>query len=1545
MHLSTDQLETLLLEALPPLHRRVRHASAGALAQRLVETCPRPAGADGLAPWLGVALEVLETELAAVHAELIQFTRLHNEAVDDTARREVLVNHLKATVKDRKERREDLRALDRWMGFDALRERQEKRRHKLLIEEETALRALTGILAVTTPQEMQPSAVALARQLLDRAVDAPRAQNRFAALEAFRQLTQAVPGVASTLPEVGPTLTSLAGQEDVSPFFQAEALRALLTVDALTGLALLRQRVRANAPSEKDFLFRRQVLEQCSPLLTEEQRLALLTEVAHHDPSEYVRMGLCALVATRPEGQPLLRRLAGLEKVPAIAKDAAARTLSESSPRVRTAAVLAAVEAALSTPKVKGPALQVLVDVLGQDTAPLVLRVSCERAAALAEALGAAGLGPAHAALLDAVESLATQEAGTGPVVEAAAAAAQVLRRVKDPVRQAWTAFLAERITRLKPGGRTRVTLEPLPENLPAMPEGPEWLGAILADLSQDGHGLYAERSKKALTLWHGDRQQRRLWRMWHELGRPAPNKRQAFLHTTGRVMPGTLRAHPGHLDEITETLVPGERVHVASQGSWGRHLPTVDDLLDLPLSKDGKVHLFSSHGETVLVPPASRLRRLANRLKVTKDYRRLATLRLDSLGGEEPRERRRFVEQVEKDLGVQVRFTPYGQGQKVPAPLATLFQDTAETVAKPTTLHTPALLGLQSGFLALLTERILENEGYFLGMGGNGIAALGLFTAALFSVFLGDTYVKRQNVRKAREQIPLCIGGWGTRGKSGTERLKAALFSGMGFEVFAKTTGSEAMFVHSAPGAGPSEFFIFRPYDKATIWEQKDMVELGARLGTEVFLWECMALQPNFVELLQNDWMKDDFATLTNAYPDHEDIQGPAGMDVASVITHFMPKGGKVVTTEDHFLPLFKQKAQEKDTTLLHSAWWEAELIPEELLALFPYREHPRNMALVATLAEQLGVSRPYALALMAEHVQPEIGVLKVFPQTRVRGRLLTFINGHSANERTGFMNNWTRTGLGDVDPESNPERAVITVINNRWDRVSRSEVFARIMVEDAPADRHVLIGTNLEGLQKYVRDALDRYLAGTDVVAVEELSTPEGAGRAEVRLAKALARLKVPRPTAQTFLDRFGRYAAGAGLKVTPTVALNAAVEKALSGAGDDVGVEKVRRTLEREVGSLLDEALGPVSRVQSQPLPEVLTPATKDEVREHALYLLARMAVHARLKQALPRDASGDAAGRVKAFHARFREAYKAMFLEQVVPVSDAQATGDQVVDACARAVAPGMQVSIMGAQNIKGTGLDWVYRWMALDRVTSALKALEGTSVEARRRALESLETFDDSGFVDAGLARTVLPRLVEKANSPDEADRLRKLAERARQRHESKLSALKHTAAGGATQTVVRKLEKVFDYLDSVTRRRLSEMLLEDLEKGRVSHARAAVETRKLYERQKGGWLFRGLKKQQPKRLGPVPVEAPVLPPVTEAEASSPLPQPQVVFTKSVELRGTSVTVPLRHLHTSETNAMAKGEGPVLPRDATVKPQGPDVPKPEASGDDAGEPLS
>ncbi|HZI13252.1 MAG TPA: hypothetical protein VE153_22920, partial [Myxococcus sp.] len=212
MPLPSDPLEAQLLEALPPLHQRIRHSVVEALAQRLQET-PRPHGPGDVLPlWLHGALQSLVAEVAAVEAESLALIRRYHEAQDSEARRDVLVAYLTETVKDRKERREDIRALDRWLGLDALRERLEKKRHQLLVQEETALRCLTGLLprlnerlVITHADQLRT----LTGELLARTVDAPRPQNRLAALECFHALVCRVPQLASALPEAGATLTGL----------------------------------------------------------------------------------------------------------------------------------------------------------------------------------------------------------------------------------------------------------------------------------------------------------------------------------------------------------------------------------------------------------------------------------------------------------------------------------------------------------------------------------------------------------------------------------------------------------------------------------------------------------------------------------------------------------------------------------------------------------------------------------------------------------------------------------------------------------------------------------------------------------------------------------------------------------------------------------------------------------------------------------------------------------------------------------------------------------------------------------------------------------------------------------------------------------------------------------------------------------------------------------------------------------------------------------------------------------------------------------------
>ncbi len=946
---------------------------------------------------------------------------------------------------------------------------------------------------------------------------------------------------------------------------------------------------------------------------------------------------------------------------------------------------------------------------------------------------------------------------------------------------------------------------------------------------------------------------------MLHELRNPLPNKRQAWVHTTGRTYPGELRAHPTLLDEATATTVPGERVTVDSEGSWARHLPGVDDVLDLPVWSGRPVEVVSSLGTTIVEGPPTRLRRLANRVRIAWRYRELAGARLASLRTYRDRRRRRYVEELARRYGVAMRFEPHRRdaagavAAPVPPAVTELFVGAEEAAASSPSAASGVTALALAGPLTELGDWLASHRAYFTSPTQNSQLALVAFGGALATLFFTGGWRKRREIEHARAAIPLTIGGWGTRGKSGTERLKAGMLDGLGFEVFVKTTGCEAMFIHSAPMAQPVEIFIYRPYDKATIWEQRALLLLAARLRAEVFLWECMALNPRYVQQLQRDWMKDDLVTLTNCYPDHEDIQGPAGFNVADVITEFIPDRSTLVTSEASYLPMFRDVCRRRGTTLYTVGERDAELIADDVLDLFPYREHPRNIALVTRVAVELGLEPDLARLTMAQNVVPDLGVLKAYPRCRVRGRYLTFVCGNSANERTGFMNNWRRMKLDQLDLDREPHRLVVTVVNNRADRISRSEVFARILVRDVAFDRHVLIGTNLKGLRGFLDAALDDYLRETSLVEPDELRPGAVPDVVATRVARELGNLRIPRPAAEAALVRLAIYAAPAGAVVDATRrdALAAEVTRWLrDGLDGAVELADVRKQVQGD-RALVDAARAAlVARTTPEPeddWPETLESPTVDDAIEAFTAELARMVVRARLEDRLTRLFAAPSEAARGAFRAEFAAAYRAMFLAQVEVIEDAGATGDQIIERCARSVPPGSEVTLMGTQNIKGTGLDFVYRWLALDLVVRTLREQASGREDRRLAALIELEGFEDHGLVDTGLARAILARLPPHRPGPDEAAARQRIAAKVEAIWQRRRAALVEQKKAGLLDRVAAWTEGWLDWMDSVRRTHAARRIVDDLVEQRISHGRASIEMRKLVGRVKGGWLVKALR--------------------------------------------------------------------------------------------------
>ena len=538
----------------------------------------------------------------------------------------------------------------------------------------------------------------------------------------------------------------------------------------------------------------------------------------------------------------------------------------------------------------------------------------------------------------------------------------------------------------------------------------------------------------------------------------------------------------------------------------------------------------------------------------------------------------------------------------------------------------------------------------------------------------------------------------------------------------------------------------------------------------------------------------------------------------MARVIGTFMPEAGTVFTAEEQMLPLIRDAARRRGSELVCVTPTDAALLPADLLARFPYNEHPSNIAMVLALAEHLGIDREWALVKMADHVVADLGVLKTYPTVSFAGRRLTFSNGMSANERAGFLSNWTRLGYGELDPDAQPDTCSVVVVNNRADRVPRSHVFAQVVARDAICEHIVLIGTNLVAMRRFIVEEFDGWL--------ETVSLGESAGveAAMVRAHTTLARVRVSHSLG-TLTERL-------------LLALVA------TGLGKDDAAERVRAVVASgrieqptEASALASELSGDYAEPADAGPGSVPTAL---DVRSH-LERLCRQ--HAEAKQVLGEVRSLLERGDGAAAHAALRGFLRRLWQERIVVVEDSRATGDQVIERIARSFSPGLSARVLGCQNIKGTGLDFAYRWVSIGDVDGALGRLENEP-RAREAALYWLRSHGDYGLCDARFALSRVRALAESTD-PEWAPHQGELATLVQ--HLTRVEAARAARLGGApTRSRMARLldaiEPLVDHLDSVRRSRRAARIMEDLFERRVSQARAAVLLRDLVARGKGGWL-------------------------------------------------------------------------------------------------------
>lgn len=1370
--MTPDEIRDGLRRGLTPLQCRLEGRLLDALEGRCRDWLRHGGAADAdltadsvaslpLVRFLQDEVRRLAERFAALRDRQAEFDRAHDRAASEAERVEHILDFARDLGATEKQLRGDRAAFARWFGPDAVTERRARRQ----AEAERALAVCLGRLGAVAAEALQAGypwhrlGVADAvRPLLTHPGDERVVSAAFrclaTALHALPAETAEDRVEAGTVAVVYRAATDPAGPVAV----QGEALAVL----AHLSLASFRRVVelRLARPVAGDDLFvRRRAVQLVAEHLASDPDLAGLFPLLLADPSPFVRQA-----AARALTGDDFRRLA-LEDPAAEVRGAA---LVEGLARVRRGEEVEAIRA-------------IVAESLAIEKDAFVLHVAIHVTAEGAALLAGSDLAERwRAELVPGLERLHTTAASL-PVRRWAALAREQVWCEADPAARALRDALRPRLTALRPGDSCRVPYRLLNGYDDAT------IGRVLAVLAQDDFGYDLERGWFSAKVTRGPVFRFRFWRFFHEVRHPDPAKRQAFRHTIGRVSDADLRAPSAILSELAETKVPGEPLHMGSEAGWRPYLPLPDDAVSAVTQVlfPRPVRFHTAEGVTQLSPPPTPWGRAWAWLRLTTSFARYARLRNWREG--DPTDPAAYVRALER-LGFKVTFTPHDAAAEPDPAVDRFFPPAASAALLPANVPV-----------------VNEFVDYFPSLGANSLLDLAVFATAGLALFVGRHWYRNWRMKRARARLPLVLGGWGTRGKSGTQRLKAALITGLGYGLVCKTTGCEAMFLHANPYGKTREMFLYRSYDKATIWEQTEVVRMAAALGADVFLWECMGLNPGYVKILQKQWMRDDASTITNTYPDHEDVQGPAGINIPQVMTNFIPENSLLVTSEEQMRPILTDAAARLGTEVRPVGWLEAGLLARDVRARFPYEEHPYNIALVLGLAAELGIDADFALKEMADRVVPDLGVLKTAPPAPVRTRKLEFSNGMSANERHGCVTNWSRLGFDRQDVEAEPGVWLTTVVNNRADRIPRSRVFAGVLVNDLSADRHVLIGGNLSGLMAYVREAWDESLGRLT------LWPDSGEAPAEVFVAAA-RRFRVP--FTETMLDERLRVML-AGLPGIDA----AAFDPSADGLSERLQAAGVSAELAGEVAAFHE----------------------KDRVAFGEYQAFA-----ARLVDAKPEHRAE--------LEAAYRELLWRWFERKLVVVWDYHATGEQIVDRIVKETPPGFRNRVMGIQNIKGTGLDFVYRWEAWSACHAACTRLRSADAATAERGLRELAEFAQLGVASEEYVRESVA--IARARPFAQKEAFQALLDLVVKNLDAKMEAIRASLGGGGGSgkkagwfdRVLAFVEGLLDAGDAIRRRKTADRIYRDLIDERIGPDRAVDELKGLISRQKGGWLKKQLTK-------------------------------------------------------------------------------------------------
>lgn len=322
---------------------------------------------------------------------------------------------------------------------------------------------------------------------------------------------------------------------------------------------------------------------------------------------------------------------------------------------------------------------------------------------------------------------------------------------------------------------------------------------------------------------------------------------------------------------------------------------------------------------------------------------------------------------------------------------------------------------------------------------------------------------------QRSLDAIPLRIHVNGTRGKSSVTRLIAAGLRAGGVRTFAKTTGTAPRIIDSQGNDR-----IIHRLRSASIGEQVRLMRFFAQEKPDAVVMECMAVQPQYQWISEQQMVKSHIGVITNARPDHLEEMGPTLDDVRLSLANTIPFNGKMILGENDILETIAPVAKSRNTVLTVA---DESKVQEDDLKDFSYLEHPQNVAVALEVCVEAGVDKKTALDGMKK-VKPDLGALVVHKLDFGNGPIL-FVNSMAANDPVSTLQIWNF-----VERRYPVEGETCIYLNSRKDRRSRTRQLLQLIYEDIKPDQSIVRGQKVDSMVKH----MEYHSPQTNSVLIEE-------------------------------------------------------------------------------------------------------------------------------------------------------------------------------------------------------------------------------------------------------------------------------------------------------------------------------------------------------------------------------------------------------------------------------------------------------------------------